>query len=95
MREKTPVFFACLQDWKKQRKLDKGYQEKDSVQKDFHCVAVDMSSEVISMCVLRKIVRHQLSNRIVKTYVMLKTCSQASFPKENLLSDFGMQTRKM
>ena len=83
MREKTTVFFAWLQDWKKQRKLEKGYQEKDSVRKDFHCVAVNMSSEVISMCVLRKIVRDQLSNRIVKMYTVLSTCSQAIFAKEN------------
>ena len=50
-----------------------------------------MSSEVISMCVVPVMVRHKLSNLVVKTYAMLDTCSQAKFAKENLLSDLGIQ----
>ena len=53
-----------------------------------------MSWEVISMCVVPVMVRHKLSNRVVKTYAMLDTCSQATFAKENLLSDLGIQGRK-
>ena len=53
-----------------------------------------MSSEVISMCVVPVMVRHKLSNRVVKTYFMLDTCSQATFVKENLLNDLGIQGRK-
>ena len=50
-----------------------------------------MGSEVISMCVVPVMVRHKLSNRVVKTYAMLHTCSQATFAKENLLIDLGIQ----
>ena len=53
-----------------------------------------MSSEVISICVVPVIVRYKFLNRVVKTYAMLNTCSQATFPKENLLSDSGIQGRK-
>ena len=46
------------------------------------------------MCVLAVMVRHKLSNRVVKTYAMLDTCCQATFAKENLLSDLGIQGKK-
>ena len=39
-------------------------------------------------------VNNKLSNRLVKTYAMLKTCSQAMLAKENLLRDLGIQGRK-
>ena len=39
-------------------------------------------------------VNHKLSNRLVKTYAMLNTCSQAMLAKENLLRDLGIQGRK-
>ena len=35
-------------------------------------------------------VRHKLSNRVVKTYAILDTCSQATFTKEKLSSDLGI-----
>ena len=35
-------------------------------------------------------VRYKLSNRVVKTYAMFDTCSQATFAKENLLRDLGI-----
>ena len=50
-----------------------------------------MSSMVISMCVVPIIVRHKLSNCVVKPYAMLNTYSQAMFAKENILSDIGTQ----
>ena len=43
------------------------------------------------MCVVPVMVRHKLSNRVVKTYAMLDTCSQGTFAKENLLSNLGIQ----
>ena len=46
------------------------------------------------MCVLPVMVRHKLLNRVAKTYAMLDTCCQATFAKENLLSDSGIQGRK-
>ena len=39
-------------------------------------------------------VNNKLSNRLVKTYAMLNTCSQAMLAKENLLRDLGIQGRK-
>ena len=75
-------------------KLENGPEEKDNEQKDIHYATVNMSSEVISMCVVPVMVRHKLSNHIVKTYAMLDTCSQATFAKENLISDLGIQWRK-
>ena len=76
------------------KKLQKSREERDNEQKDFHCATVNMSSEVISMCVVAVMVRHKLSNCVVKTYAMLDTCSQATFAEENLLSDLGIQGRK-
>ena len=46
------------------------------------------------MCVVPVMVRHKFSNRVVKTYAMLDTCSQATFAKEKLSSDLGIQGRK-
>ena len=46
------------------------------------------------MCVVRVMVRYKLSNRVVRTYAMLDTCSQATYAKENLLSDLGLPGRK-
>ena len=50
-----------------------------------------MSSMIISMCVVPIMVRHKLSNCVVKPYAMLNTYSQAMFAKENILSDLGTQ----
>ena len=46
------------------------------------------------MCVVPVMVRHKFSNRVVKTYAMLDTCSQATFAKEKLSSGLGIQGRK-
>ena len=46
------------------------------------------------MCVVPVIVRHKFSNRMIKTYAMFDTCSQATFAKMNLLSNLGIQGRK-
>ena len=75
---------------KPKEKLEKSREERDNEQKDFHYATVNMSSEVISMCVVPVMVRHKLSNRVVKTYAMFDTCSQATFAKENLLRDLGI-----
>ena len=53
-----------------------------------------MSLEVINMCVVPVMVRHKLSNCLVKTCPMLDTYIQAMFAKKNLLSDLGIQGRK-
>ena len=45
----------------------------------------------MSMSVVPVMVRDTFSNRIVKEYAMSHTCSQATFAKENLLSDLGIQ----
>ena len=65
-------------------------------QKDFDRATVNMSFEETSMCLVPVMVRHKLSNRIVKTYAVRLCCAllQATFPKENLLSDLGVQGRK-
>ena len=47
------------------------------------------------MFVVPVMVRHELSNCVVKTYAMLNTCSsQAMFAKGNLLNDLGILGRK-
>ena len=69
---------------KPKEKLGKGREEGDNKQKDFHCATVNMSSEVTIMCVVHVIVRHKFSNRVVKTYTILNTWSQATFAKEKL-----------
>ena len=79
---------------KPKEKLKKSRKEKDNVQKDFRCATVNIILEVISMFVVPIMVRHKRSNRVLKTYAMLNTCSQATFAKENLLSDLGIQWRK-
>ena len=79
---------------KPKEKLEKSCKEKDNEQKDFHCATVNMRLEVISMCVVSVMVKQKLSNHVVKTYAMLDTCSPATFTKENLLSDLGIQGRK-
>ena len=68
---------------KPKEKLEKSREERDNEQKDFLYATVNMSSEVISMCVVPVMVRHKLSNRLVKTDAMLEACSQARFAKEN------------
>ena len=72
----------------------KSREEKYNEQKDLHCATVNVSLQVISMCVVPAKVRYELSNRVVKTYNMLDTCSQETFAKENLLSDLCIQGRK-
>ena len=94
LQEKAPDFFTQFKTEKPKEKLEKSREERDNEQKDFHCATVNMSSEVISMCVVPVMVRHKLSTHVVKTYAMLNTCSQAAFAKENLLSDLGIQRRK-
>ena len=88
---------TSLHDYKAEipkEKLEKSREEKDNKQKEFHCAIVNMSLEVISMCMVPVMVRHKLSNRVVKTYAMLNTCSQVTFAKEKSLSDLGIQGRK-
>ena len=72
-------------------KLEKSREEKDNGQRDCRCAKVNMILEIINMCVVPVMVRHKLSNRVVKTYAMLDTCSQGTFAKENLLSNLGIQ----
>ena len=55
-------------------------------------MTVNMSLEVISMFVVPVMVRHKLSNCLVKTYAMLDTYIQATFAKENLLRDLLRST---
>ena len=76
---------------KPKEKLKKSRKEKDIVQKDFCYATVNIILEVISMFVVPVMVRHKRSNQVVKTYAMLNTCSQATFAKESLLSDLGIQ----
>ena len=64
-------------------------KENDSERKDIHCTTVNMGLEIISMCVVPLMVKEKL-----KTYAMLDTCSQATFGKENLSSDLGIQGKK-
>ena len=79
---------------KPKEKLEKSREENDNEQKDFHCATVDMSSEIIRMSVVPVVVRYKFSNPVLNTYAMLDTCSQATFTKENLLSDLGIQGKK-
>ena len=53
-----------------------------------------MILEVISICVVPVIVRYKLSDRIIRTYAILDTCSQGTFAQENLLGDLGIPGRK-
>jgi len=69
-------------------------KENENENQDFNCATVNTKSEIISMCVVPVIVRHKFSNRMIKTYAMLDTCSQATFAKINLLSNLGIQGRK-
>ena len=79
---------------KPKEKLEKSCEERDNKQRDFHCAIANMSSEVITICVVPGMVRHKFSNRVIKIYAMLDTCSQATFAKEKLSSDLGIQGRK-
>ena len=45
------------------------------------------------MCVVPVLVRHKLSNCIVKTYAMLDNCSQATFMQNKLLGALGLHGR--
>ena len=93
-KKRQPTSLHGFKTEEPKEKLENGPEEKDNEQKDIHYATVNMSSEVISMCVVPVMVRHKLSNHIVKTYAMLHTCSQATFAKENLISDLGIQGRK-
>ena len=92
-KKRHPTSLYDCKTEKNKEKL-KSRAEKDNEQKDVHCATVNMSLEVIRMCVVHVMVRHKLSNRVVKTYAMLNTSSQATFATENLLSDLGIQGRK-
>lgn len=82
----------CDKTKKPQEKLEKGREEKDNEKKDIPCATVNMSSQVIGMCVcvffLLKLVKNS------KIYSMLDTCSQATFAKENLWNDLCVKGTK-
>ena len=46
------------------------------------------------MCVVPVLVRHKLSNYIVKTYAKLDGCSQATFMQNKLLGSLSLHGRK-
>ena len=91
-KKKHPTSLHSYKTENSEEKLEKSREEKDNEQKDFQCATVDMKSEGISMCMVPVIIK--LSNRVVQTYAMLDTCSQATFAKENLLSHLGIHWRK-
>ena len=93
-KKRHPTSLHGCKTERPKEKLEKSRKEKDNEQKDFHCATVNISPEVISMCVVFVMVRHKLSNGLIKTYAMLNTCSQATFAKEILLNDLGIQGRK-
>ena len=59
-----------------------------------NCATANTKSDVISMRVVPVLVRHELSNCIVKTYAMLGNCSQATFMQNKLLGALGLHGRK-
>ena len=64
LQKKHPTSLHSYKAEKPKEKPEKGREEKNDDQKDFHCATVNMSAEVISMCVVPVMVRHKLSNRI-------------------------------
>ena len=54
---------------------------KRKMSKRIFTETVNMSPEVISMYMVSVMARHNPSNRIVKTYFSLGTCSRATFAK--------------
>ena len=67
---------------------------KRKMSKRIFTATVNMSSEVISICMVSVMVRHNLSSRIVKKYSLLGTSSPATFAKENWLRNLNIQGRK-
>ena len=52
LQEKAPTSLHSYKTEKPKENLEKSREERDNEQKDFHCATVNMSSEVISMCVV-------------------------------------------
>ena len=59
-----------------------------------NCATANTKYDVISMCVVPVLVRHKLSNCIVKTYEILDNCNQATFMRNKLLGALGLHGRK-
>ena len=84
---------TSLHGYKQNHKVSENETIEDEKQ-DFHCATVNTSSEVIRMCVVPVVVKHKNSNKVIKTYAMLDSCSQGTFVKESLLGYLRLQKRK-
>ena len=71
----------------KVKQLDGNSSEESKI--NVNCATANTKSDVISMCVVPVLVRHKLSNCIVKTCAMLDNCSQATFMRNKLLGALG------
>ena len=60
-----------------------------------NCATANTKSDVISMRVIPVLVQHKISNCIVKTYVMLDNCIQATFRQNKLLGALGLHGNKI
>ena len=76
----------------KAKQPDGNSSEESKVNVD--CATANTKSDVISMCVVPVLVRHKISNYIVKTYKMLGNCSQVNFMRNKLLGASGLHGRK-
>ena len=77
---------------RKAKQQDSNSSEESKV--TVNCSTANTKSDVISMCVVPALVRHKLSNYIVKMYTMFGNCSQATFMRNKFLAAISLHGRK-
>ena len=91
-KKRHPISLHGYEAEKSKAKQQDGNSSKES-KVNLNCATANTKS-LISMCVVPVLVRHKLSNYIVKTYAMLDGCSQATFMQNKLLGSLSLHGRK-
>ena len=91
-QKRHPTSLHGYEAEKSKAKQQDGNSSKES-KVNVNCATANTKS-LISMCVVPVLVRHKLSNYIVKTYAMLDGCSQATFMQNKLLGALSLHGRK-
>ena len=68
-----------------------GDEEKNP---EMNVASVNTCGNVISMCVVKVLVKCGSSGKIVETYALLDNCSQGTFMSEGLMADLGVKGKK-
>ena len=79
-------------DKNKAKQQDDNSLEESKV--NVKCATANTKSDVIIMCLVLVLVRHKLSNCVVKTYAILDNRSQATFMRNKLLEALGLHGLK-